>query len=62
VLERLLDDAPRFLKPGGALILEIGAAQEEAVRQCFEARPGYTVAPTILDHARHPRVICATWR
>jgi release factor glutamine methyltransferase len=62
VLERLLDGAPAFLKLGGTLILEIGAAQEEAVRERFEARSGYTVAPTILDHARHPRVMCATWR
>ena len=61
VLERLLDGAAAVLKPGGTLIVEIGAAQEQPVRERFEARPGYTLAPTIHDHARHPRVLCATW-
>jgi release factor glutamine methyltransferase len=61
VLERLLDGAPRVLKQGGALIVEIGSPQEMPVRERFEARPGYTLAPTIYDYARHPRVLCATW-
>lgn len=61
VLERLLDEAPRYLQPGGALIVEIGAPQEQPVRERFQARAGYALAPTIHDYARHPRVLCATW-
>ncbi|OAI39859.1 hypothetical protein AYO40_05360 [Planctomycetaceae bacterium SCGC AG-212-D15] len=61
VLERLLGEAPRVLKPGGYLIVEIGAPQEQPVRERFAARAGYDLAPTVYDFARHPRVLCARW-
>jgi release factor glutamine methyltransferase len=38
VIRRLLADAPRFLKRGGHLLLEIGYDQHEAVRQSIDAR------------------------
>ena len=60
IVETLIEDAARHLKPGGHLILEIGSAQEKAVRELIEARDSYRLAPTIFDHSRHPRVIRAT--
>ena len=60
VVDALIKQAVPLLKPGGHLILEIGSPQEQAVRQLIEAQPGYKLAPTVHDHAQHPRVIRAT--
>jgi release factor glutamine methyltransferase len=62
VLDRLLDGARAVLKPGGTLIVEIGAPQEQSVRARFAAYPGYGLAATVHDFARHPRVLCAAWQ
>jgi release factor glutamine methyltransferase len=59
VLERLLAEAGKHLRPGGYLILEIGAPQEGPVRERFARYPDFELAPTIYDYARHPRVISA---
>jgi release factor glutamine methyltransferase len=59
MVSRLIEEAPAHLKPGGYLILEIGSAQETPVRALIESQPGLTLAPTIFDHANHPRVIRA---
>lgn len=59
VVERLLPQAARQLRPGGWLLLEIGAAQETAVRQLFDSLSGLTLSPTILDHGGRPRVLRA---
>ena len=48
------------MKPGGHLILEIGTNQEGPVRSLIGAQTGLTLAPTVFDHAQHPRVIRAT--
>jgi release factor glutamine methyltransferase len=56
----LIDQSVPLLKPGGHLILEIGTAQEKPVRSLIEAQSGLRLAPTIHDHAQHPRVIRAT--
>jgi release factor glutamine methyltransferase len=61
VIDRLIDQARTHLKPGGYLIVEIGAPQEEVVRRLVAARPGYELAPTIRDYAGHPRVVKARW-
>jgi release factor glutamine methyltransferase len=58
----LIAEAPRHLKPGGHLILEIGTDQEGPVRALIAAEPGWNLAPTVRDHANHPRVIRATRR
>ena len=60
MVSRLIEEAPFYLKPGGHLILEIGTAQEAPVHALFESQPDLTLAPTIYDHAKHPRVIRAT--
>jgi release factor glutamine methyltransferase len=56
----LIEQSVPLLKPRGHLILEIGTAQEKPVRDLIEAQPGLSLAPTIHDHAGHPRVIRAT--
>jgi len=47
------------LEPGGYLIVEIGAPQEEQVRQRIGAIPGFQLEPTIHDYSGHPRVVQA---
>ena len=59
VFERLVCAAAPLLKPGGWLIVEIGAPQETAARQLLTAHGGYELAPTLYDYAGHPRVLKA---
>jgi release factor glutamine methyltransferase len=59
VLQRIVDRAGEFIKPGGHLILEIGAPQQQQVRQRVEARGGFELAPTVHDYSGHPRVVVA---
>ncbi len=60
VVAPLIGQAVPLLKPGGHLILEIGSDQEEAVRALLAAQPALRLAPTVRDHANHPRVVRAT--
>jgi release factor glutamine methyltransferase len=62
VFDRLIEQAPNYLKPGGYLIVEIGAPQEGPARQRILARAGYELSKTILDGSNHPRVLRARWR
>jgi release factor glutamine methyltransferase len=62
VVQRIIEQVSRHLKPGGQLILEIGAPQESAVRKLLEDRGEYELLETIPDYARHPRVLSATLR
>ena len=50
------------LKPGGWVLVEIGATQEAAVRQLFGERPELEVGPTLKDAAGLPRVVGAKRR
>jgi release factor glutamine methyltransferase len=59
---RLLPEAVNFLEPGGSVLVEIGARQEEAVRALFESVAGYRFQTCFRDSARLPRVIHVTWR
>lgn len=59
---RLLEQAPRWLRPGGALLLEIGATQGASVAALVRAafdRPHIAVQ---RDLAGHPRVVVAQTR
>lgn len=60
VVAPLIEQAAALLKPGGQLFLEIGSDQEAEVRALLEAQPSFTVAPTVRDHAQHPRVLRAS--
>jgi release factor glutamine methyltransferase len=62
VFDRLLAGAAERLRPGGYLIVEIGAPQEGPARQRLQDRPGFELAETIHDYSGHPRVLCARWR
>jgi len=61
VITRLLHTAGAHLNPGGHLLIEIGAPQEQNVRRLIENTPGFTLDPTIRDYSRHPRVLHARW-
>ncbi len=62
VFDRLVSEARERLQPGGHLIVEIGAPQEEPARQRIAAISGYELAPTIQDYSGHPRVLRARWK
>jgi release factor glutamine methyltransferase len=61
VFDRLVAEAPKWLKPGGYLLVEIGSPQEQRARARIE-EAGYQLGPTLLDGSRHPRVLCARWQ
>src|SRR5262249_45899179 len=56
VYDRLIPAAVNHLVPGGWLLLEIGFAQEEGVRQRM-TKAGFDLSPTVRDDQRHPRVV-----
>ncbi len=55
--EKLVREARCFLRPGGRLILEIGAGQEGTVRAMFEE--GWDAVEVVPDLAGIPRVVTA---
>ena len=55
--ERLLQEATRYLSPGGALIMEIGAGQARAMRRIVDQIPGYRVHRLVYDEAGLERVV-----
>jgi release factor glutamine methyltransferase len=60
VLRRVLADAPRFLRPGGALLLELGGGQADLLRGDL-ARRGYAGVTVLADEEGDPRGIEATY-
>jgi release factor glutamine methyltransferase len=61
VLRRVLAESPRFLRPGGALLLELGAEQPQALAGDL-ARLGYIDMTTLVDEDGDVRGIEATYR
>jgi len=59
VVERIVRQAHRFLRPGGYLLLEVGAAQEQPVRHLIQTLSPLQLEPTIYDSDRLPRVLAA---
>lgn len=55
--ERLLHQSARYLSPGGAVIMEIGAGQARAMRRIVEQTPGYKFHRLIYDEAGLERVV-----
>jgi release factor glutamine methyltransferase len=55
--ERLLHEAGRYLSPGGALIMEIGAGQARAMRRIVDQIPGYRFHRLVYDKAGLERVV-----
>jgi release factor glutamine methyltransferase len=62
VFERIVAAAPGYLKPGGWLMLEIGAPQEKPGRERLATVRGFELAETVHDYSGHPRVLKARWR
>jgi release factor glutamine methyltransferase len=58
-LRRAIAGAPRFLRPGGALLLELGAGQPERLHDDL-ARHGFTDVAVLLDEDGDVRGIEAT--
>ena len=56
VLRRVVNESSRFLRPGGSLVLELGADQAERLAPDLE-RAGYGRAIVLLDDERDPRGI-----
>jgi release factor glutamine methyltransferase len=59
IFDRLAAGAQQYLKPGGQLLIEIGAPQEGPARARIAALPCYELAETIRDYSLHPRVLRA---
>ncbi len=55
--ERLLQESGRYLSPGGALIMEIGAGQARAMRRIVDQIPGYMFHRLVYDEAGLERVV-----
>ena len=55
--ERLLQESGRYLSPGGALIMEIGAGQAGAIRRIVEQVSGYRLHRLVYDEAGLERVV-----
>ncbi|MBI2194471.1 MAG: peptide chain release factor N(5)-glutamine methyltransferase [Planctomycetes bacterium] len=57
---RLAAAAPAFLKPGGKLLLEVGAGQSDAVQHLFHEAGCYDAPQRVSDYAGIPRVFHAS--
>ena len=55
--QRVLRDAPAFLRPGGVLLFEIGLGQERQVKLLFERARAYEDIRLVPDAAGEPRVV-----
>jgi release factor glutamine methyltransferase len=60
LLRRIVSESPRFLRPGGALLLELGG-DEVNVLEGEMAHNGFTVVTTLLDEDGDVRGIEATF-
>ena len=57
---RLFTEAPAFLKPGGRVLLEVGASQAQSVAEMARAL-GYTGVEVTADYAQIGRVVSACY-
>jgi release factor glutamine methyltransferase len=60
VVRRIVDQAPLWLRNGGALAMEIGAGQAEAVREIFAQR-GFADVRLARDYGGIERVVSGVW-
>lgn len=59
VVRRIIADAPVFLKPGGALIVEVAAGQSDAVRRLVECSGALLFERFLVDFAGIERALVA---
>ena len=60
VIRRLIVEAPKYLAPGGKLILEIGETQADSVRALLDAESAYCTYELLKDYAEKERVVFAS--
>src|SRR5262245_23802584 len=59
VFDRVIAEAPKHLVSGRHWIIEVGWPQQNPAREKLPAMAEFTLAPTIIDFAGHPRVLVA---
>lgn len=62
LVRRLINESGARLVPGGALLLEIGEKQSEAVTELFKAAGNFEPAQIVKDLGGHSRVVWARTR
>ncbi len=61
ILQRLIAEAPRFLKPGSTLAFELGLGQGRGIRKRLEQHNGYADIAEITDAHGNVRALVALW-
>lgn len=61
ILQRLMVEAPRFLKANGILAFEIGLGQARGIRKRLEQRGDYLNIEEIADRNGDTRALVASW-
>lgn len=59
VVRRIVQGALMYLKPGGKLLVEVGAGQSDAVRRMVAETGGMSVETVLLDFAGIERILVA---
>jgi release factor glutamine methyltransferase len=62
ILQRLMREAPRYLRPGGWLAFEVGLGQGPAVAKRLTPAAGYTEVRTLTDSEGEVRALLARTR
>ena len=62
ILQRLITEAPRFLRRGGWLVFEVGLGQGRGMRRRLEQHGGYHDLNEVVDQNGQPRVLAARIR
>ncbi len=57
IIERILDEAPKYLVPGGSVVIELSPMIADQVQQLVAARPAYGTPRFIKDLAQHRRIL-----
>jgi release factor glutamine methyltransferase len=57
--QKIIPATPQYLQPGGHVLFEIGADQEEAIRHLLSAVPGLVLLEIVRDYAGLPRIALA---
>ena len=59
IIQKLINEAPKFLVPGGLLIFEVGVGQGDFVLKLIEKTRMYQQSDSVTDEAGNIRVVIA---